>query len=200
MMPCSVSGSVSSRSPWSTVTTRQNRPPAGCAGWHARPCRQYRSRGCPSGSGNLQRASAAAGCCPFCASKLASSSKAKSAIQPGRAVERHLHGFEQEGAAAAHRVDQRHARLPAGHLEDAGRQIFLERRIDAGLAKPRCHSGWPEVSRYSVHSFSVRKDMNADIRVARLDIRPLAEVFAEAVADGILDAQRHESPATSAGT
>jgi hypothetical protein len=34
--------------------------------------------------------------------------------------------------------------------------------------------------------------MDADIRVARLDIRPLAPIFAEAVADGVLDAQGDE--------
>src|SRR5574343_520914 len=32
--------------------------------------------------------------------------KRKSAIQPGRAIQRYLHGFEQEGAATAHWVDQ----------------------------------------------------------------------------------------------
>ena len=52
--------------------------------------------------------------------------------QARRIVETHLRRFEQEGAGTAHRVEQWHARLPAGQAQDAGSEVFLERRADLG--------------------------------------------------------------------
>ena len=56
---------------------------------------------------------------------------------------------------------------------------------------PRCHSASPEVSTYSVARLGGEKQVDADVRFGA-DVGPLADRVAEAVAHGILDAQRGE--------
>jgi hypothetical protein len=45
-----------------------------------------------------------------------------------RHAQRHLGRLDQEGATAAHRIEQRHAGLPATQAQYPGGQIFLQRR------------------------------------------------------------------------
>src|SRR5260221_5379696 len=55
--------------------------------------------------------------------------EAEAPFRRGRAARRHDAGLDQEGATAAHRIEQRFFRLPAGEHEDAGRQVLAQRRI-----------------------------------------------------------------------
>ena len=52
----------------------------------------------------------------------------------GRNAGQHLRCFDQDGAGAAHRVEQHHARLPAGYAQQAGGEVFAQRRV-AGLLR-----------------------------------------------------------------
>jgi hypothetical protein len=53
----------------------------------------------------------------------------------GRDVRGGQRGLDSDGAGAAHRVEQRRPRCPAGEREHAGREILAQRR-DIGLASP----------------------------------------------------------------
>ena len=118
--------------------------------------------------------------------------EAEGAVETGGAIQRHLDGFKQEGAAATHRINQRLARLPASQFEDAGCEVFLQRRFHAGFAEaalPQRLAGGVEIERAFVFA---EEDVDADIGVACIDVRAFAEVFAETVTYGVFDAQGDE--------
>ena len=69
-----------------------------------------------------------------------------------------LRGFEQEGTAAAHRVEQRRTGLPASEAQDAGGEVLLQRCFDGFLpqaALPQRRPGGIDIE--SVQSSAVRK-------------------------------------------
>ena len=55
--------------------------------------------------------------------------EAEAAIRTRRNAERKGRGFENERAAAAHRIEQCDRRRPAGEAENSGGEIFAKRRI-----------------------------------------------------------------------
>jgi len=58
--------------------------------------------------------------------------EAEAARAARRDVQSDLRRFDEQGAPAAHGVEQRGARLPSGEPEYAGGKIFLERRFARG--------------------------------------------------------------------
>ena len=63
--------------------------------------------------------------------------ESKAAVRTRRNAERDRRRFQQKRAAAAHRIEQRRMRFPAGNVQDAGGKILAQRRIHgAGSPAP----------------------------------------------------------------
>src|SRR5215510_462180 len=109
-----------------------------------------------------------------------------------REPERDAGSFDEERAAPAHRVEERLARLPAGEREDPRREVLADWRLagpDPPATLPQRLAGNVEVERDGAR---VQESVDANIRHARVHVRPSAGVRAEAIADRVLHAQRHE--------
>ncbi len=115
--------------------------------------------------------------------------KAELALQSRRDAVGHQGRLEQEGARAAHRVEQRRAGLPARQLQNAGGQVFLQRRLDRGelvaALVERLARGVEIQRRLAVGEEGV----DAHVRLGGIHAGALAGFGAEAVAYRILDAQ-----------
>ncbi len=118
--------------------------------------------------------------------------EAEGTRQPGRAVRRHQRRLGDDRAAAAHRIEQCRSRRPRGKREQAGSQIFAQRRL-LGVAPiaalEQRLSGRVDVDRRVAIG---QVGVDPHVRRALVDRRPHVEVGAQPVAHGILDAQRGE--------
>ncbi len=109
-----------------------------------------------------------------------------------RPVQRHVRRLEQNGAGAAHRVQQRRAGIPTGQQQQPGGEVFLERRrarlaLEAALEQ-RLAAG------VEIKGHRVRREEGVHRHVGRrgVDARALMRFLAEAVADRVLDLQGDE--------
>src|SRR5690606_14556650 len=129
---------------------------------------------------------------PACVLEVAEALEAEPAAEPGRDVERDLRRLDEEGAAAAHRVDQGLAGLPAGEAEDAGGEVLLQRRLhrlrfEAALVE-RLARG-VEIEGDGVGG---QEGVDADRRIGGIHARAPPGDGAEVVAYRVLDAQGDE--------
>ncbi len=118
--------------------------------------------------------------------------EAEAAIEPRRAVGRHLRGLDDQRARAAQRVEQHVARRPARELEQAGGQVLFQRRR-AVLAAPaaleqRLAAGVEVEQGVGLAQMQV----DAHIRVRGVHVRALARQRAKSVADAVFHPQRGE--------
>ena len=110
------------------------------------------------------------------------------ARKPRCIVEAYLRRFQQKSAAAAHRIQQWRARLPAGKTQNAGGEVFLERRPDLGqlvTAHVERLAGGVEIQRGLLVG---DEEMNANLGASGIDAGASPGLGPEAVTDGILDA------------
>ena len=120
------------------------------------------------------------------------------ACEPGSRVGGHERGFDGERAGAAQRVQERTARRedrgPAGGGEDGGRERLLHRRLDldtrlAVTAAVERLARQVERDRGLVLS---DHDVDAQVRIGRVDTRSHAHAVDEPVRDRVLHANRGE--------
>ena len=123
-----------------------------CAGWPALPDRHTSLPQMGSAAGVCNGFGGAAQLCPGQGIESSEFLEGKTAPQTRCPVESHLDGFQEESTAPAHGVYQRSARLPAGQLENARRQVFPRGASHRGPAQARCQRGAPRVSMQSEHS------------------------------------------------
>src|SRR5580765_3531802 len=106
-----------------------------------------------------------------------------------RNASQHLRRFHKDSAGAAHRVEQRHAWLPAAAAQQAGSKVFAQRRC-AGLAAPAAleqrFAGSVEIDSEIV---CIEEAGDTHVRHSGVDRWPFVEAFAETVTDGVLDFQ-----------
>ena len=114
------------------------------------------------------------------------------AVEPGRDIERHHRGFDEEGAAAAHGVEERQRRRPSGQLEDAGGEILAQRRFAAGGAPAALEERLARGVEIEGRLVAGQEDVDAHVRRLRVDVRAAAARGAKRVAHRVLDAQRDE--------
>ncbi len=101
-------------------------------------------------------------------------------------------GLDDDRAAAAHGVEQRRARRPAGQREQAGGEVLAQRRR-VGIApvaalEQRLARGVEIERRLAVGEVGV----DADVGTLLVDRGPRAAGVAETVADGVLHLQRRK--------
>src|SRR6185503_4926994 len=118
--------------------------------------------------------------------------EAEAALRARRAPARHRRRLDENRAAAAHRVEQRLAGLPAAQHHDAGGEVLAQRRLaltGAPAALEERLTRGVEIERGLVF---FEEGVDAHFGRGALDARALAERIAEAVAHRVLDAQRGE--------
>jgi hypothetical protein len=106
--------------------------------------------------------------------------------------ERDHRRLDHDRAAAAHRVEERLAGLPARERHDPGGEVFLQwrlARVSAIAAAVERLAGGVEVED---DGFLVEESVNAHPGGARVHVRPLPAVGAKSVAHGVLDRQSRE--------
>ena len=101
----------------------------------------------------------------------------------GRDAEGEQRGFDEKGTSAAHRINQRRAGLPAGQAQDAGSKVFLERRFDGLLAQAALIEGRAGGVNVEGGHLGGEEGVDAHVRLARIDVRALPGVGAQAIAD-----------------
>ena len=120
--------------------------------------------------------------------------------EAGSAVRRPQRGLDDDRAAAAHRIEQRRARLPAGQCQQAGGEVLAQRRrvgvAPVAALEQRLARGVEVERGLAVGEVGV----DADVGALLVDRRPRAAGVAEAVADGVLDLQRRELEALPAAS
>src|SRR5471030_106648 len=100
--------------------------------------------------------------------------EAETAVDTRRNVQRDLRSFGEEGAAAAHRIEQRYARRPAGQAQDSRREVFTQGRsalVESPAAFEERIAGGVEVERAFVQR-EERED--ADVGLRGVDARTVA--------------------------
>ena len=118
--------------------------------------------------------------------------KGKMALQAGGLIEGHHGRLQQDRAAAHHRVEQRRTGFPAGQAQHPGGEVLIDRRgggLDTITAPVEWHAGQIKIEGVLL---AIDIDEDGDIGLARVDAGPFASVFAEAVADAVLDPQGNE--------
>ena len=114
------------------------------------------------------------------------------ALQSRRDVRGGERRFDRDRAGAAHRVEQRRARRPAGEREHAGGEILAQRRhvdVTPPAALEQRFARRVEIERRLALG---EVGVDAHVRPLLVDRRTLAGIGAEAVAHGILDLERRE--------
>src|SRR5262249_28143194 len=118
--------------------------------------------------------------------------ESEASARAGGAAARHRGGFDQESRAAAHRIEQRFAVLPAGQHDDARGEVLPQRRT-AGAAPQatveKRFSGRVQVADRARFS---EEGVYAHVGTRAVAVGPAAEPLAKAVADRVLDAQGGE--------
>ena len=114
------------------------------------------------------------------------------ARQPRRNIERHFGRFDEEGAAAAHRIQKCFNTIPAGQFDNARGEIFFQWRFAGVVSQAALEqrlSGKIDIQR---RMCGVQKSVNADIRRARIHRWTRVHLFAKFVADRVLDSECNE--------
>ena len=118
--------------------------------------------------------------------------EAESPAGAGGDAQGHHRRLDDEGAAAAHRVEQRLLAVPAGERQDPRREVLLERRLAALGAVAALVQRLPGGIQIERDLLRVEERRDAHVRSAGVDVRAPAALGAEPIAHRILDAQRDE--------
>ena len=124
-------------------------------------------------------------------------------VEPRGAVAEHLGSFDDQGAGAAEGVEQRGGPVPAREGEQAGGQVFLQgggHAIFGAVAPATLEEGFAGEIQIELQAFGREEGADAHVRVMGVHRGALAALVAEAVDDGILDAQGGEVQAAQRGT
>ena len=108
--------------------------------------------------------------------------------QSRRHVSSHHGRLDQQGSGATHGIQQR-LTLPAGPQQHGGGQIFFEWCLAGSGSITALMQSRPRQIECHASLFTFEVNLDADIRLSLIDVRPHAAALGEAIDDGILDFQ-----------
>ena len=112
------------------------------------------------------------------------------AVQARRAVGRQHRRLNQQGTGAAHRIEQRGARHPAGAHHDRRREVFFDRRHTGAIAVAAQVQAFAAQIQRDVRRLFVQPDVDPQIGRLTIDVRARQILTGEAVDNSVFDLQR----------
>ena len=112
--------------------------------------------------------------------------------QPRRHIQCNLRRLDQEGPAAAHRIDQGLIGLPACQAQDAGGEVFLERCLDRSRLEPALVERLARGIDIQGDRILGQIGVNPHRRIGGIDTGSCSAHRTKMITDGILDPQRGE--------
>ena len=104
-----------------------------------------------------------------------------------RDIKSDLRCFKQKRAAAAHRVEERHAGNPSGQAQDASGEIFPQRRISRSYALAALEQGFPSGIEVKSKVAIRQMPLDGDIGLAGVHAWTAAREPADFIAHRIFD-------------